>query len=280
MEMRTDLYEAVKKLYAHLCIDNRNSTLYAPRLDGYRALFNTLKGLYSTEKPLFLDRVSIDNALVGQFPDASVLSVSHIVSAANLVILMDYTQAGKDEALHLFRVLDELFPRCIMASDSVIADSYEEHQTFNRALDIRISLWVLQITDAFTGEAAMELGYMLLFGVSKVFPQQIDSKTVEFLPIDGVQFDEPDIEDEAQRKMRKTIFREFKRVSAFITKRGVNLKGLQEAFPIDTCLTKLFEWAKGLFGEVVKTIEQESARPATNDPEDVQEEYGFPPAFP
>lgn len=261
VKLRTKLYEATKELYAHLCVEHREQTWHT-LLDGYRNAFNAWKACYSTGKTLFLDRAHVN-----------VPAVRHIISAANLVILMDSIQAiqatgNKGEALRLFRVVDEDFPRCIMAPESATANSYDEHQTFDRALEIRISLWILQIgaKKAVTEKAAMKLGSMLLFGISNstIYPHQIESETIEFRPIYGVEFDGHEEEDDDLRKMRGDIFREFKRVSAFMANGDVDLKGLQEAFPIDACLDELFKWAKNLFGEVERTIERESARPTSS----------------
>ena len=239
-----------------------------------------------------MERGPIDAALAHHPPVRP--AVSHFVSAANLVNLLDVIDAirraatGKDNALDLLQELDKDFPWGIMAPESATATGYEKNKTLDRALDVRISLWILQIqaNKAFTEEAAIELGSTLFFGTSgdHVYPNEIDSKTIEFRPIYGVHFDNPSNDEDSDKNMREDVFQAYNRVCQFLAggEAGkVDLQGLQKAFPLDECLGELFEWAGNLFGEVVETIEKEFTRRTANNAEDVvePERYECRPCF-
>ena len=267
LELRTSFYDAINALYRYLCLEDRGQ-VWESCLDTYREVFKTFRARYSSERTVFLDRAPIEEALASQGLEV-VPSVSHIISAANLVILMDaihQVAVGNEEAVYLFHEIDEDFPHCIMTWDSVTENTHDDYRTSERALDIRISLWILQIaaSQAVTEQAAMELGATLLFGTAPgftMYPHEMDSETVEFRPIYGGEFSDPANEDEYLRAMRRDIFRDYTRVCRHITNGGVDLEGLQQAFSIQKSLDELFMWAKNIFKEVVKTIEQESARP-------------------
>lgn len=269
--MRGHLYKATQDLYNHLCSTRRDDT-WDSLLDCFRNIFSQWKAHYTTHKTPFLDRELISDALGQQPQDAS--AVSHVVSAANLVTLMDSIhQVGGQVggALDIFRKIDDDFPGCIMAPESARAEAYEKYDTFDRALDIRISLWIFEIVTngALTEEAAMGIGSTLLFDTSPedvIYPSEIDWESIEFRSIYGDYFEDHENEGPEKHEMRKEIFRAFKGVSELITDPGFDIRKLEKNYPLDECLDDVFQWAKNLFGEVVDTIEKESARPATNPP--------------
>lgn len=269
IQLRGNLYKATQDLYNHLCSARRDGT-WDFLLDCFRNIFNQWKANYTIHGTPFLDRDLISNALSEQPQDAA--GVSHVISAANLVTLMDAIHRVGDQiedALDIFREVDDNFPYSIMAPESARIEAYEKYDTFHRALDIRISRWILEmaINEASTKDAAMSIGSMLLFGKSPeevVYPKKIDWEKVAFKPIYGDRFDDHENEDPKKREMRREMFQAFEGVSVFITDNKVDLTAIEKRYPLGESRDELSSWARNLFGEVVDTIEKESARPATN----------------
>lgn len=166
-----------------------------------------------------------------------------------------------DDTLDLFRKIDEGFPGSIMAPESARTEAFAKYNTFGRALDTRVSLWILEAVNrgAFTKEDARGIGFALLFSTSPegvVYPKKIDWEDFE------------DHEDESSEKseMRDQIVRRFGQVCEFITDQKGDRKAILDQYPLDESLDELFSWAKDLFAEVVDTIEKQAARPAANPP--------------
>lgn len=260
IRLRGNLYKATQDLYNHLCSTSRDGT-WEFLLDCFRSIFDQWKAHYTTHKTPFIDCELISDALSHQ-PEQDASAVSHVVSAANLVTLMDSVHRVGDQiedALDLFRKIDDGFPGSIVVPKSVLAEAWAKYDTFGRALDTRISLWILEAVTigAFTKEAARDIGFALLFCTSPrgvVYPKKIDWE----------DFEDHKNEGSEKREMRRQIFQAFEDVCAFITDQKVDLQAILERHPVDKSLEKLSSWAENLFGEVVDTIEKQSARPATN----------------
>lgn len=251
-------------MYEHLCLGDRDPT-WDDLLWTLREVLNSWKIHYPTERTPFLGRDLIDHTLKDHRKQ---VPVSHIVSAANLVILLDFVhqvEAGEGAPLRLFEKIDEDFPRCIMASESATAKTNEKHETFKLALRVRVSLWALRIleTEDCTPEVAMNYGARLMFGQPgdyTAFPAEEDIKDIKFRSIHGVEFDNPS--DDKETGMRKDIWRDFDLVRQIIlSDDGFDPEAIKQAFPIDVCLDKLSQWAKSCFNEIVKTIDGEDESP-------------------
>lgn len=257
-------------MYEHLCLGNSDPT-WNDMLHTLRDAFNRWSGHYSTGRTPFLDRELIAKSLENR--ETQKEAVSHIVSAANLVILLDFVHrvaAGEEEPLGLFEQIDEDFPWCIMVPESATYDSYDEHGTFECALKIRISLWVFRVlaTENCTPEAAVEIGASLIFGKTgnyTEFPAKEDIWDVDFRSVYEVESKSGDLSDEDKARV-EDIWCEFDRVRQIIlSDRGFDPEGLKQASRVDTYLGELSQWAESLFGEVTKTIANESSRSVTGD---------------
>lgn len=266
IESRQHLYAAAQDLYQHLCLENHSRT-WDDLLHALHDVFNRWKTHYPTGRAPFLNREQIDGVLKGF--ETQELAISHVVSAANLVILLNLIHqvvAGEEEPLHLFETIDENFPWCIMASDSALMKSYEEHGTFERALRIRISHWVHQIlaTKDCTPEVAMKFAALHIFGTDgdyMVYPKEEESENTKFRPIYDTNFDDPNDEEKARMRV---IWRDFDAVRQIIlSDDGFHPERLRQAFPMEAWVDELSQWAKSLFGEVMKTIENEYSRSRT-----------------
>lgn len=282
IKSRKYLYSATCHLYDHLCLEGGDPT-WDNLLRTLHGVFNKWKAHYSTTTH-FLDRALINKSLEDQKSEDSE-AVSHVVSAANLVILrysIHQVRAGREELLHLLQKIDEDFPWCIMAPESATTDSYEKHDTFERALGIRISLWILRVLtiEDCTPETAMKIGGELIFGDVAgdytVYPMEKDSKTVKFRPIYGDDFETPRNKDKPHATMRKRIFRAFDHVrGVIINQEGFHPESLIDAFSIEECLDELARWAESLFGAVRRTIETETARPTIDNPENADRQQRY-----
>lgn len=259
--LQQNLLAAAKMLRDHLFSNPDTDVTWSILLESYRHALDNWKKHYALSGSVFLNPNDIRASLDASVDEGALLNV---VSAANLVILMDTLCAldnSQDiaEITTLLQVLDNNFPWCIIAPHSARMDSYQEYGTFPRALDIRTQRWIYEIItqQSLDGTTALDIGGSVFLASSGGEPRKLDISElnrVELEPIFDYISSNPEMDDE--RLAREEITERLVEIWPYVQDDGFDIGTLQAKFPVQEFFKDLAEWAENLYQCVIETIEK------------------------
>ena len=228
-------------------------------------IFNNVRQYFSTPGSHFVDVQMVKNALATS-PSDEAMRVPPVVSAANLATLMDSLSKAASADGDLAALLQQIdgqdgaeFPWRIVAPESVKSEQYDAHNTFDRAVDMRIVKWgrACLAESYLSAERAAKIGCELFLEPAAVESATIDTLLSTDAPLKPIfDHDLRTFEDAQEREQVLAKILEFWKSSPTEASFKEGFIPFQNNF-----IDNLAGWTVKLFQDVKQTVIQFRAHP-------------------